>query len=59
MAVTTAVDMAKEAGIGPKRFRQALRDEHFRWHQHNNRWTVELGSNEHKAMLQVLDGLSN
>jgi len=57
--MTTAVDMAKEAGIDPKRFRQALRDEHFRWHQRNDRWTVELRSNEHKAMQQVLDKLAN
>jgi hypothetical protein len=50
--------MAKKAEIDPKRFRQALRDQNFPWHQHNERWTVELGSNEHKAMQQVLNKLS-
>jgi prophage maintenance system killer protein len=40
MATTSAVDMAKQAGIDPKRFRKALRDEHFSWHNHNDRWTV-------------------
>lgn len=56
--MTTAAEMAKKAEIDPKRFRQALRDQNFPWHQHNERWTVELGSNEHKAMQQVLNKLS-
>ena len=40
MATTSAEDMAKQAGIDPKRFRKALRDERFSWHNHNDRWTV-------------------
>lgn len=46
--------MAEEAGVDPKRFRQALRDDRFQWHYHNERWTVESGSGEHKAMHLVL-----
>jgi hypothetical protein len=46
--------MAKEAGMDPKKFRQALRNESFPWHQHNDRWTVEQASDEHKAMQKVL-----
>lgn len=57
MPTIKAVDMAKEARIDPKKFRQALRDEGFRWHGHNDRWTVEQGSDEHKAMQKVLHRL--
>jgi hypothetical protein len=59
MATTSAVDMAKQAGIDPKRFRKALRDEHFSWHDHNDRWTVDIGSEQHVAMERVLRKLSN
>jgi len=51
--------MAKEAGIDPKRFRQALRDERFSWHAHNERWIVKAGSDEHKAMQSVLHKISS
>jgi hypothetical protein len=53
------MDIAKEVEIDPKRFRQALRDERFHWHMHNDRWTAERGSDEHKAMQQVLRKLLN
>jgi len=59
MATTTAVDMAKQAGIDPKKFRQALRDENFAWHEHNDRWTVGVGTAEHSAMERVLRKLSH
>jgi hypothetical protein len=59
MATTTAVDMAKRAGLDPKRFRQALREENFGWHGHNDRWTVRIGSAEHAAMERVLKKLSD
>jgi len=49
-----AIDMAKKAGIEPKKFRDALRKEKLIWHQHNDRWTVEIGSAEHAAMESVL-----
>ena len=53
----TAVEMARGAGIDPKRFRQALRDEGLDWHAWNERWTVEEGSQEHRDMLRVLKRL--
>jgi hypothetical protein len=31
-----------------------LRNEHFRWHNHNDRWTVDIGSERHRAMERVL-----
>jgi len=48
-----------QAKTGPKLFRQALREENFDWHKPNDRWTVELGSDHHTAMLGVLRTLSN
>ena len=54
---TTAVEMARQAGISPKAFRHALRKGNLPWHQHNARWTVRRGSDEHRAMEHVLDGL--
>ena len=59
MATIKAVDMAKQAGIKPKRFRDALRKENFAWHEHNDRWTVNIGSVEHAAMEHVLSKISN
>ena len=59
MARTTAVDMAKQAGVNPKRFRAALRSKNFSWHEHSARWTVDIGSPEHAAMEQVLRRVSN
>ena len=60
MATTSAIEMAIEAGISPKRFRQALR-KHWRqgnrdlsWHIRNERWTVQVGSDRHLAMAHVL-----
>jgi hypothetical protein len=58
MPETTAVEMAKKAGVDPKTFRQALRDAKFPWHHHNDRWTVELGRERHAAMKKVLEKLS-
>jgi len=57
--MTRAVDMAKQAGIDPKRFRAALRKENFAWHKHNDRWTVVIGSFEHAAMERVLGKLAS
>jgi hypothetical protein len=47
--------MATEARIDPKLFRQVLHDENFEWHRFNDRWTVEVGSEEHRAMERVLN----
>ena len=46
--------MAKAAGIDPKRFRQALRDEEFDWHIHGASWTVNRSGPEHLDMERVL-----
>jgi hypothetical protein len=54
MIMTTAVEMAKSAGINSKVFRQALREKKFPWHVHNDYWTVEVGSGRHSAMERVL-----
>jgi hypothetical protein len=59
MATITAVDMAREAGMNPKKFRNALRKEKFGWHKHNDRWTVDIDSVQHAAMKQVLSKISN
>ena len=58
MATTTAIEMANQAGIDPKIFRRALRGEKFPWHTPNERWTVELDSEQHRAMQRVLRKLS-
>jgi hypothetical protein len=57
--IVTAVEMADAVGVDPKTFRQALRDQHFSWHRHNERWEVEEGSAEHQDMRHVLATLTN
>jgi len=51
---TNAIEMAKAAGVAPKKFREALRDADLSWHSHNDRWTVDWGSTEHEEMRKVL-----
>ncbi len=58
MAMTTAEEMAKQAGVNPRTFRQALRKERFAWHAHYDCWTVAIGNDEHAAMQRVLRKLS-
>ena len=53
-----AADMARHAGIDPKKFRQALRDAELAWHKHGGRWKVFRDSPEHKDMLSVLNSLT-
>ncbi len=53
----TAKEMAKKAGVGPQRFRNALRKANLPWHTHYDRWTVRLGSPQHRAMERVLNRL--
>ena len=43
MIMTTAVEMAKIAGIDPKVFSASSREERFPWHVHNHPWKVEVG----------------
>jgi len=52
-----AVEMAKRAGIDPRRFRKALRKMRFPWHHHNDPWTVEAGSDRYREMEEVLNSL--
>jgi hypothetical protein len=61
VSTTTAVEMAKEYGIAPKKFRKALRGQkretphRFMWHNRGDRWTVEVPSDRHTEMLRVLE----
>ena len=57
MEKVTAVEMARAAGVNPKKFRRALRQENFPWHEHSDRWTVGLDSPEHRDMSRVLEHL--
>ena len=59
MAKMTATKMAARAGISPKLFREVLRDETFEWHRFHDRWTAEVGSEEHRAMERVLKKIKN
>lgn len=54
MGRTTAQEMAKQAGVDARVFRQALNEENFPWHVYYERWTVEVGSEQHQAMQRVL-----
>ena len=54
MAKITATQMARKARIDPRLFREVLCDENFDWHKRNDHWTVEIGSDEHRAMQRVL-----
>ena len=59
MAKITAIEMARKARIEQRLFREVLCDENFDWHRRNDRWTVEIGSAEHKAMQRVLSMFSH
>ena len=59
MAKITAIEMARKAKINPRLFCEVLRDENFDWHKHKDRWTVEMGSEQHRAMQRVLRLISN
>ncbi|WP_433988835.1 hypothetical protein SuNHUV7_26130 (plasmid) [Pseudoseohaeicola sp. NH-UV-7] len=54
----TAVEMARNRGIDPKAFRRALREAKLKWHSHNNRWLVPIGSTEHQEMERILNELA-
>jgi hypothetical protein len=58
MRMISAIEMANDGGVNPKRFRAALRGRNFPWHQMRyERWTVEFGGPEHRDMQQVLNEL--
>jgi len=52
------MEMARKARIDPNLFLAVLRDENFDWHKRNDRWTVKVGSEEHRAMQRVLNMIS-
>jgi hypothetical protein len=52
--ITTAAEMARHAGVDPKRFRAALRDAQLLWHPYDSRWEVVIGSLEHGDMVRIL-----
>jgi len=54
MPITTAKEMAEEAGVKPRTFRKWLRAEKFGWHQRYTPWRVEVGSPEYGDMQRVL-----
>jgi hypothetical protein len=57
MAKMTAEEMAKQAGVDPRIFRQALREEKFPWHGYYERWTVEIVPNSLILDVEGLPGL--
>jgi hypothetical protein len=58
MATITATKIATEARIDPKVFRELLCNENFEWPRFNDCWTVEAGSEEHRAMERVLNKIT-
>jgi hypothetical protein len=50
----TAKQMAKQKGIRPQTFRNALRKAKLSWHKHWSRWIVTTGSAKHADMQRVL-----
>ena len=55
----TAIEIAEEYGLMPKKYRKALRSEKFSWHGHYEKWTVYRNSPEHEDMLKVARRLAN
>ena len=58
-SMVTAIEMAHARNINPKTFRCALRAADFKWHSHNDRWEVSIGSPEYHDMQRVLLELVN
>ena len=50
----TANEIARQAGICPKRYRIWLNRANLGWHHPMERWTVGVGTRRHKDMLKVL-----
>lgn len=53
-AFVTAVEMVGNDRSKAKAFRAALRDQHFPWHERNDRWTVCRDGPKHDEMRRVL-----
>lgn len=60
---TTAAELARDAGVDPKRFRYRLRQAENRgeitWHRKGQPWIAQIGSPEHRGMEGVLTDLLN
>lgn len=52
--LVTAAEIAREHGLDPKRYRQALRDAKLSWYVWGAPWTVHSGSSQHEDLLRVL-----
>ena len=61
--IVTAAELARDAGIDPKRLRRELRlaegSGKITWHRKWDRWAAPLGSPEHHDMERVLTDLIN
>lgn len=56
----TAIDIAGQHGLDPKRLRQALRDENLAWHSIKHaRWIADCGSAEEADMQRVARQLAS
>lgn len=53
----TAIQMATQAGINPKAFRQALRKADLSWYVRYGRWKAPRDSPKHAEMQRILEGL--
>ena len=53
MELITANQMVGSDVNEQKSFRRSLRDARLKWHGRHERWTVEVGSKEHKEMEGV------
>ncbi len=54
----TAIEMAEDVHIAPKKFRSALRKEKLQWHDRYGRWNVPLNSTQYADMYKVLRKLA-
>ena len=57
-SLVTAVELANEAGMDPKRFRVALRAARLSWHRLGERWEAERGGQREAEMRAVLKSLA-
>ena len=56
----TAIDIAGQHGLDPKRLRQALRDENLAWHPIKHaRWVADRGGDEEADMQRVARQLAS
>ena len=58
LMVDSAADMARQYGLNPEKFRDALRKEKFPWHRHCARWNPPDDSAEYQDMVRVAKRLA-